>query len=87
MNNASKGRCVTVTPRGIRIRDLDWRFSIQAQRPKFKADQDCAEQLAAKIEVESRGGGTSMILSLLGSMRHGYVAHDFPSTLPRLSWL
>ena len=32
---------------------LDWRFSIQAQCPKSKRDRAYAEQLAAKIEVES----------------------------------
>jgi hypothetical protein len=32
---------------------LDWRFSIQAQRPKLECDWVYAEQLAAKIEVES----------------------------------
>ena len=38
-NNASKGRCVTVTPRGMRTSDLDWRFSIRAQCPIFKRQQ------------------------------------------------
>src|SRR6266480_3084407 len=34
MNNASKGRCVTVTPRGTRICGLDSRISPSAQFPK-----------------------------------------------------
>ena len=63
---------------GVDVVLLDWRFSIQAQCPKFKCNRPPMEQLAGKIEVEYRGGGTSMILSLLGSMRHGYGAHDFP---------
>jgi len=32
---------------------LDWRFSIRAQCPKSERDRAYAEQLAAKIEVES----------------------------------
>src|SRR5882762_8068693 len=34
MNNASKGRCVTVTPRGTRIYGLDSQISPRAQFPK-----------------------------------------------------
>src|SRR5580765_1053020 len=34
MNNASKGRCVTVTPRGTKICGLDSRISPPAQFPK-----------------------------------------------------
>src|SRR6476660_5831777 len=34
MNNASKGRCVTVTPRGTRICGLDSQISPRAQFPK-----------------------------------------------------
>jgi hypothetical protein len=34
-NNASKGRCVTVTPRGMRICDLDSQISPPAQLPNF----------------------------------------------------
>src|SRR6476659_9401947 len=34
MNNASKGRCVTVTPRGTRICGLDSQISTRAQFPK-----------------------------------------------------
>src|SRR6266481_38984 len=52
-NNASKGRCVTVTPRGMRFAILDSRFSIQAQCPKSERDWAYAEQLASKMEVES----------------------------------
>src|SRR5258705_13798072 len=33
-NNASKGRCVTVTPRGTRIYGLDSQISPRAQFPK-----------------------------------------------------
>jgi hypothetical protein len=47
------GAVVTVTPRGMRFAILDSRFSIQAQRPKSKRDRAYAEQLAAKIQVES----------------------------------
>jgi hypothetical protein len=64
---------------------LDWRFSIQAQCPKFKCDCPLAEQLNGKIEVESWVGGASVILSLRQS--NGYGAHYFPSALSRLSWL
>ena len=32
---------------------FDWRFSIQAQRPKLERDWVYAKQLAGKIEVES----------------------------------
>ena len=42
---------------------LDWRFSIEAQCPKFERERPQSEQLAEKIEVESRGGGTRMILT------------------------
>src|ERR1043166_1897921 len=45
-NNASKGRCVTVTPRGMRFVILDSRFSIQAQRPKLEPDCVYAKHLA-----------------------------------------
>jgi hypothetical protein len=65
-NNASKGRCVTVTPRGMRT--CDFRFAIfdSSAMSKIQAWSASAEQLAGKIEVESRGGGTSVILSRLG---------------------
>src|SRR5216117_200617 len=42
---------------------LDWRFSIQAQCPKFKPDLGYAEQLAPTIEVESTANGASVILA------------------------
>ena len=36
-NNASKGRCVTVTPRGIRIRDFRFAIFDSSAMPKIKA--------------------------------------------------
>ena len=67
MNNASKGRCVTVTPRGTRIWGLGSQISPPAQFPKcirltgtpvlrrsggHAVPKANAEQLAGKITVE-----------------------------------
>lgn len=58
---------------------LDWRFSIQAQCPKFTCDCSPPEQLVGKIEVESVA--VMMILPLPMGLVYG--AHHLSSALSR----
>ena len=51
-NNASKGRCVTVTPRGTRICDFRLLIFDSSAMSKIKCDCASAKQLAEKIRVE-----------------------------------
>jgi hypothetical protein len=91
MNNASKGRCVTVTPRGTRICGLDSRISPPAQFPKCirvmietpvrrsairkLRSSEGAEQLAAKITVESVASQPDR--SWAAANQGSYGAHNF----------
>jgi hypothetical protein len=96
-NNASKGRCVTVTPRGTRICGLDSRISPPAQFPKCN--------LGNGLSVRSGGrrpghhalsnANTEQLAAKIKvesqraqpqrvcdvSNKPGYGAHDFPQEL------